>query len=213
MTRAIIFANGDLPNIRIAQDLLQPDDFLIGVDGGTVHIFNMGLRPNVVVGDMDSIPEEILSRLTASDVEINLHPADKNETDLELALDYAIRSAHREILILAAMGGRLDHALSNLLLLTHPRLQDLKIRIDDGMEELFFCRDQVHVHGRPGDLVSLIPWGGQVTGIATNHLKWPLRGETLVPYKTRGVSNQMLAEAASIKIASGLLLIIHRRIN
>jgi thiamine pyrophosphokinase len=213
MPRAIIFANGNLPDVKIARDLLQPDDFLIGVDGGTVHIFNMGLIPNVVIGDLDSTPEPTLSKLTSSDIEINLYPADKNETDLELALSYAIDSGYQEILLLAALGGRLDHALSNISLLADPRLLELNARMDDGVEELFFCRDQVQVRGSSGDIVSLIPWGGAVAGIITENLKWPLRAETLLPYRSRGISNEMLAEQASIKIESGLLLVIHRRIS
>jgi thiamine pyrophosphokinase len=213
MTRAIIFANGELPDVKIVQGLLQPDDLLIGADGGTMHIFNMGLIPDAVIGDMDSIPGSALSRLTSSNIEINLYPADKNETDLELALEYAINSGIREILLLAAMGGRLDHALSNISLLADPRLLELNVRMDDGVEELFFCRDQAQVRGSSGDIVSLIPWGGEVTGIVTGNLKWPLQEETLFPHKSRGVSNEMLAEEASIKIKSGLLLIVHRRIS
>lgn len=211
MTRAIIFANGELPDIKLAQDLLRPDDFLIGADGGTMHIFNMGLIPNLVIGDMDSIPASTLSRLTSSDIDIDLYPADKNETDLELALEYAIGSGYREIIFLAALGGRLDQTISNISLLTDPRLSTLNVSIDDGMEEIFICLDQVQVRGRSGDIVSLIPWGGKVTGVATENLKWPLHGETVYPYKTRGISNEMLGEEASIKIISGLLLIVHRR--
>jgi thiamine pyrophosphokinase len=79
------------------------------------------------------------------------------------------------------------------------------------VEEVFFCRDQAEVHGRRGDLVSLIPWGGAATGVRTNGLKWPLSDEMLYPEKTRGISNEMLAESAQIEITSGLLLIIHRR--
>lgn len=211
MKRAVIFANGQLPDVRAAQSLLRPDDFLIGADGGTIHIFNIGLIPNVVIGDMDSLEASTLRKLTSSNIEINLYPADKNETDLELALDYAIVEGYREILIVAALGGRIDQTLSNLSLLTGSRLKSLVTHIDDGVEEIFFCRDQVQVRGRRGDIVSLIPWGSEVTGVVTENLKWPLRDETLYPYKTRGTSNEMLTEEASIKINSGLLLIVHRR--
>jgi len=213
MKRAVIFANGELSVIRAAQSLLRPDDFLIGADGGTIHIFNMGLVPNVVIGDMDSLEASTLRKLTSSNIDINLYPADKNETDLELALDYAISEAYREILIVAALGGRVDQTLSNLSLLTNAQYSTFDIRLDDGVEEIFFCRDQVQVRGRSGDIVSLIPWGSEVTGVATENLKWPLRNETLYPYKTRGISNEMLTNEASIKIKSGLLLIVHRRLS
>jgi thiamine pyrophosphokinase len=79
------------------------------------------------------------------------------------------------------------------------------------VEEIFYCRDQVEVHGRSGDIVSLIPWGGVVTGVQTENLKWTLDNETLYPDKTRGISNEMTGDTATIKIRSGLLLIVHRR--
>ncbi|MBI5839145.1 MAG: thiamine diphosphokinase [Chloroflexi bacterium] len=219
MSRAIIFANGELPNPESARALLRPDDFLIAADGGTMHILNLGLVPNIVIGDMDSMQESVLLRLGNSNVEMRRYPADKNETDLELALGYAIESGYREIIIVAALGGRLDQTLANISLLADLRPFDVargrpstfNLRLDDGVEEIFFCRSQVQVRGRSGDIVSLIPWGREATGVVTENLKWPLSNETLYPHKTRGVSNEMLGEEASIKIDSGLLLIIHRR--
>ncbi|MGC8857271.1 MAG: thiamine diphosphokinase, partial [Anaerolineae bacterium] len=84
-------------------------------------------------------------------------------------------------------------------------------RLDDGVEEILICRDQAQVRGRSGEVVSLIPWGGAVEGIQTEGLRWPLRGETLYPHKTRGISNELLAETARVQIQSGVLLIVHRR--
>src|SRR6185369_12513507 len=98
-----------------------------------------------------------------------------------------------------------------IALLADVRLATLDIRLDEGVEEIFFCRNQVQVEGWRGDLVSLIPWGEPVHGIRTQGLKWALNNETLYPDKTRGVSNEMISESASIEIKSGLLLIVHRR--
>jgi thiamine pyrophosphokinase len=77
------------------------------------------------------------------------------------------------------------------------------------VEELFFCNDQAKVEGRSGDIVSLIPWQGEVTGVFTENLRWQLHHETLYPDKTRGISNEMTADVATISITSGLLLIAH----
>jgi thiamine pyrophosphokinase len=147
------------------------------------------------------------------------YPAEKDQTDLELALDYAIQQGFREILIIGALGGRLDQTLGNLSLLTNPRLstprhgsgQAFDIRLDDGVEEAFFVRSRSEVHGRPGDTVSLAPWGAAAEGVTTEGLKWPLRGETLYSHKTRGISNTLLGEIATISLKSGLLLVVHCR--
>ena len=211
LQRIVIFANGDLPDLNKARDLLLPDDFIICADGGTRHALALNLTPNLVIGDMDSIQNDQWQRLQALGVAVELFPRDKNETDLELAINRAIELEPREIVIVAGLGGRLDQTIGNIALLTDLQLATFDVRLDDGVEEMFFCRDQVQVQGRSGDIVSLIPWGNPVRGVQTQGLKWILDNETLYPEKTRGISNEMLSESANIKISSGNLLIIHTR--
>ena len=219
MPRCLIFTNGTLPNLELARRILRLDDFVLCADGGTHHALALGLTPNVIMGDFDSITDEERQQVMADGVQIFQYPSDKNETDLELALNYAMDNSYREIVIVAALGNRLDQSLGNLALLTDPRHSTLRpgsgqafdIRLDDGIEQAFFCRDESEIEGKPGDIVSLIPWGGEVTGVHTQGLKWPLADETLLPHKTRGISNEMLGEVARVQIQSGLLLVVHRR--
>jgi len=211
MQRIIIFANGNLPDLNQARDLLQEDDFIICADGGTHHALALGLTPNLVIGDMDSIQKDQWQALEKAGVAIELFPRDKNETDLELAIDHAVKINPSQIIIIAALGGRLDQTLGNIALLTNTQYAARNIRLDDGAEEILICRDQVEVQGRSGDIVSLIPWGNPVHGIQTQGLRWALESETLYPEKTRGISNEMLSETAGIKISSGTLLVIHAR--
>jgi thiamine pyrophosphokinase len=211
MPRVVIFANGLLPDLEAAKKLLRPDDFLLGVDGGAHFIMELGLLPSLVMGDLDSLSEDDLYELGNADVRTHQYPADKDETDLELALQYALELRPTVILIAAALGGRIDQTLANISLLTDTLLAHTDIRLDDGVEEVFFCRDNARVNGNIGDTVSLLPWNGEVNGVFTTGLKWTLSNETLFPYKTRGISNEMITETADIKIRSGLLLIIHRR--
>lgn len=211
MKRIIIFANGELPELNRARTLLRGDDFIIGADGGTRHALALGLKPNLIIGDMDSVEKDQLKKLSEAGTEIELYPRDKNETDLELAISKAIELDSKELVIVAAMGGRTDQTLANIALLADPRLASLDVRLDDGVEEIFLCRSQVQVKGIRGDIVSLIPWGGAVSGVQTKNLKWQLNNETLYPDKTRGISNEMVTESASVDIESGLLLVTHHR--
>jgi len=211
MPRVVIFANGNLPELEDARALLQADDYVIAADGGANHLLKMGILPEIVIGDLDSIDEDTLFELTSAEVRIEQYSEDKDETDIELALHYAVDLRPSAILIVGALGGRLDQTLANLSILANPTLPGIDIRLDDGVEEAFFCRKQAEVHGRSGDIISLIPWHGFVEGVATEGLQWPLYGETLYPDKSRGVSNVMLRDEASIRIRSGLLLIVHRR--
>jgi thiamine pyrophosphokinase len=207
--RIIIFANGDLPNLEKARALLRNDDFIIAADGGTRHVLALGLSPNVIIGDMDSLPVNF--EISKFDDDVILYPKDKNETDLELAVQHALTLNPEQIIILAALGGRLDQTLGNIALILGP--SPSVFRLDDGIEEVFFCHEQVQIEGKAGDIVSLIPWQGEVTGVVTRNLKWPLQNETLYPQKTRGISNEMLNDEATVQISSGLLLVVHRRID
>lgn len=205
--RVIIFANGNLPNPEKARTLIRPDDFILCADGGTRHALALGLTPNLIIGDMDSLPENFSP--STFNGEFVLFPKDKNETDLELAINHALTLNADQILILAALGGRMDQTLANIALLGNSSLVTRHLRITDGVEELFFCNDQAQIEGRSGDIVSLIPWQGEVTGVFTENLRWHLHHETLYPEKTRGISNEMTADVATVSIKSGLLLITH----
>ncbi len=205
--RIIIFANGNLPNLEKARALIRPDDFILCADGGTRHALALGLTPNVIVGDMDSLPSNF--NLSTFYGEVILFPKDKNETDLELAINHALTLHPDEILILAALGGRIDQSLANVALLSSLQLATFNIKLTDGVEEIFFCWHQAQIKGRNGDIVSLIPWQGEVTGVFTENLRWHLHHETLYPDKTRGISNEMTSDVATVSITSGFLLITH----
>ncbi len=215
--RALIFINGDLPNLDAARQIIGPDNLIIAADGGTRHALALGLIPSVVIGDLDSLDSANRRVLEENRVEIIEYPKDKDETDIELALAYAIDMGCQQICLVAALGGRLDHTLGNLSLLSNESLAGLDVRINDGVEEAFFIRGhaeeykQAEIRGRIGDVVSLIPWGNPVTGIHTKGLRWPLSDETLYSHKTRGISNELIADLAEIQIESALLLVIHTR--
>ncbi len=209
--RAVIFVNGSLPDPSAVRDLLHPEDALIAADGGTRHLRTLGLQPQVVIGDLDSTPAELSARLEKQGAHLLRFPRDKEQTDLELALRYAVDQGYKKLLLVAALGGRVDQTLGNLSLLADPALAELDVRLEDGVEEVFFVRRKAHVQGHPREVVSLIPWGGPVEGVRTEGLRWELQREMLSPYKTRGISNELVGDRAAISLVSGLLLIVHRR--
>ena len=209
--RAVIFANGVLPNLAAARALLRADDYLIAADGGARHLERLGLRPHLLVGDMDSLSAAEVEALEQAGTTVRRYPPAKDETDLELALREAQRAGLREMIVLAGMGGRMDQSLGNLYLLLQPAYITADARLDDGCVEAFWVRHRAVVQGRPGDTVSLLPLLGPVEGILTRGLRYPLRGETLYPEHTRGISNEMLETEATVAVTQGLLLCLHER--
>ena len=208
--RIIIFANGELPDKEKTRALLHEADFIIAADGGTRHVLALGRMPSVLIGDVDSVTDEERRKMKDGDVEVVQFPADKNETDLELAIQHALTLNPQEVIIIGALGGRLDQTLGNIALISNLQPATCNLKLNDGLEEVFFCHDHAEVNGAAGDIVSLIPWQGEVTGILTQGLKWVLQNETLYPHKTRGISNEMTGDTATIKIKSGLMLVVHR---
>jgi len=205
--RAVIFANGQLTR----PILLQPDDLVIAANGGTHHCLGLGIRPQVVIGDLDSVREDELEALSASGTQIITYPERKDFTDLELALLEAQKRGADRVLLLAALGRRWDQSLANILL--PAALPELKITLLDDQQEIHFLRpgETLEITGQPGDTVSLIPLSGDAGGVSTHGLEYPLHREMLRFGSTRGISNVMLGNQASVKLGAGLLLcaVIH----
>jgi thiamine pyrophosphokinase len=209
--RAVIFANGEFPDPQSARDLLRSDDLVIAADGGARHALAAGATPNVIIGDLDSLSLEEQARVEATGSQIIRFSPRKDETDLELALQYAVREGATEIIVLAALGGRLDQTVANLLLLAMPELGGIAVRVVEGAQTAFLVRDKALVEGQPGDTVSLIPLGGDAVGVTAEGLEWPLHEETLRFGPARGVSNTLTAGQARVRVRQGLLLCVVTR--
>jgi thiamine pyrophosphokinase len=213
MSRALIFVNGELRDPGAARVLVQPDDVVIAADGGARHALELGVIPTAIIGDFDSLSEAEVRVFSDMGVHMLRFPTNKDDTDLELALNHAVRAGYCPIIIVGAFGGRLDQMLGNISLLSNQEFLGSDVRLDDGITEAFFITSKSSIYGKPGDTVSLIPWGNPVEGVSTDGMVYPLHNETLFPYRTRGISNQMLAETAKVSLKHGLLLCIHIRKN
>lgn len=205
-----VFANGELPAPRAVFARIQPGDRLIAADGGARRLADAGLRPDLLVGDFDSLTPQEVDSLAWSGTEVRRYPPEKDETDLELAMLAAADGGARAVRVIAALGGRLDQTLANLALLGLPELEGLDVRLDDGREEVFLIRGRAVIEGQAGERVSLLPWAGPASGVTTHGLRYPLRGETLLQERSRGVSNVMEGERAQVQVDAGVLVCVHR---
>jgi thiamine pyrophosphokinase len=211
--RAIIVANGQVNEDEGYGHLVRPDDLIIAADGGASVAQQLGLVPQVVVGDMDSVPPELRAELEEGGCQFVDHPARKDETDTELAIQYALQRGAREILLLGATGDRLDHTLANVFLLGMPGLDAVPAKVVAANTEIWLLRDggELEVHGQPGDIVTLLPLGQDAIGIESDGLEWALHDDTLHFGPARGVSNVMTADTARVALGEGLLLVFRVR--
>jgi thiamine pyrophosphokinase len=207
--RAVVFVNGVVDDYARMQRWLHPGDYLVGADGGTLHCLAMGLRPHMVVGDLDSLPQAQVAELTRQGTRIHRYPAEKAQTDLELAVEQAIQDGATEILLVGALGGRIDQTLANLLLLAQ-RTWPVPVRMAEGNQLAIALRGPatVAIHGITGATVSLIPLSAEVTGITYSGLIYPLENHTLLLGSTRGISNAFAQPYATVTIAGGLALLV-----
>jgi thiamine pyrophosphokinase len=209
-TRTIVIANGSLADLETARRQIRPGDFLIAADGGSVHFRRLGLRPHLLIGDLDSTSPGEAAELEAAGVQVLRYPARKDQTDLELALDWAARHRPGEIIVLGALGGRWDQTLANVLLPALPAFKGLTLRLLDDAQTIITLRGPgvIHLSGMPGDIVSLIPIGGPVTGITTAGLEYPLVDGAIDFGSTLGISNVLTAPEAVVTIQTGWLVCI-----
>jgi len=208
MMRIVIFANGTFSKAQWMHNLLRPDDVIIAADGGTEHALTIGVTPHYVIGDLDSLTQEQRQEVETAGAEIISFPPRKDETDLELALLHAEQEGATEIIILAALGGRLDQTIANVLLLTLPELREIDVRIIAGNQTAFLIQDEALIEGHPGDTISLIPLGGDALGVTAEGVEWALDDATLRFGPARGVSNVLTQEQAYVSVREGLLLCV-----
>lgn len=211
---ALVLADGAAPT-GAALDAAWPGwdegvDLVIAADGGARHAETIGRRIDLWVGDGDSIDGDQLAALAATGVPIQRARSDKDETDAELALLAAIDRDARRITIVGALGGaRFDHALANAWLLAHPGLEGRSAALLDAAVRIrLIGPGRTDLSGRIGDIVSLLPFGGDASGLTTDGLRYPLRGEQLSLGPSRGLSNVRDATDASVTVERGRLLVL-----
>ncbi len=209
---ALIVAGGDAIDPAVLIDLPSPA-WVVAADSGLDHALSLGLRPDFVVGDMDSVDPASLATIEESGVPVERYPADKDATDLELALSRVISRGHEETVVIGGHGGRLDHLLGNALLVTADRFAATRIEWRIGTTRVFVVRSHfpARIDGTAGDVVSILPVGGDAVGVTTSGMRWPLDGARLPTGSTRGISNLLTDRHGTVTIDGGVVLVIHER--
>lgn len=209
--RAVIFANGDSISNESIFDEIVDAELLIAADGGIHHFQELGIVPDVLIGDLDSIKPAYFEKLEKGEIITIQHPPRKDETDLELALQYIRQRGIKNVAIYFALGARWDMTIANLLLASSEPFQNLNIRFLDGPHEITILGSGgiLNLSGHKGDTLSLIPVGGNAEGIDSQGLEYPLSDDTLVMGSSRGVSNVLTQEQVTVHLRSGFLLCIH----
>jgi len=199
--RAVIISGGVITNYEYIKAYIKDSDTIICADSGYNHAVKMGLAPSIVVGDFDSIGE------LPQDVPCLQYPSQKDLTDTEIAIEYARNKGFRDFLLLGVTGSRIDHSLTNILLLKNILARGEQAVIVDEHNKVMITDSQLSLHEPPGSIVSLIPLT-DCRGVTTENLDYPLCDADMFIGKGLGVSNIMTGSNAGVSVKNGVLLVI-----
>lgn len=204
-----IIANGEVDNYAATKKKLQCADYIVACDGGLRHAEVMSIWPDAIIGDLDSAPSSYLSACKLRGIPLYTYPTEKDDTDLALAMTYAIAMPASSIVIFGALGGRIDHTIANFHVLAMAKKIPAEIWDENTSVQIVF--ERLRLQQEDYKTISLVPLSTEVTGIKTQGLVYPLSGETLRLGVVRGVSNCFNNNEASIVIESGVLLAIRSK--
>lgn len=205
--RALIVLGGEAPGKALLESCMRQSDLVIAADRGLAAFDNAGLEPHCLIGDMDSVPKTVLERYAGRLEQTRLNPV-KDDTDAEAALHLAAERGADEVTFLGALGGRLDHALANVMLLN--KAHQLGVRAEILSESVRIARvcGTENLCGAKGDTVSLLPLG-RAEGVTLTGFYYPLSGHTLTSDTSLGISNVVVSDEAMIEVADGDLVLFH----
>lgn len=205
MRSAFIFCGGGASRFPLE----VPDDALVvAADVGLAEANRLGVRVDLLVGDLDSVSAADFQAFEDSGGEVHRHPEDKDATDLDLAIGEAIAAGVQRVVVVGGDGGRLDHLIGNALVLTADRHAAVEIDAVFGAARVHVVRGRREIAGAPNELISLFAVGEPARGVRTEGLRWALDGAELKPGSSLGVSNRFLGERAVIEVADGVVLVV-----
>ncbi len=201
MSKALVVAAGNTDGINLSGEY----DFVIAADGGYDKALSLGLKPDVFIGDMDSVSSKV------GEIEKIRLQVEKDFTDTEAAIEKAIELGFEEIDVIGATGTRFDHSMANACLLKKYVSENVKIRILDSHNEIFAINRECIIKGRKGETVSLLPLDSKVFGVTLKGFYYPLEDADVKLGTTLTVSNIITDDIAKIDIKEGVLLVIIAR--
>ncbi|HEX5798096.1 MAG TPA: thiamine diphosphokinase [Candidatus Saccharimonadales bacterium] len=219
INKTLIFLNGDETNLDYIYKYADKNTLIIGCDGGTDKIYKLGLKPDVVLGDFDSInrlPQKIKDlplnhygkEIAIKDTVYIKYPGDKDFLDVEAAIDYAIGRKLEEVILVNTQGDELDHVVGVLALLAKRKYRSADIKLIGPKFKAYSICGKREIKGRAGDKISLIPLYGSVKVKNSSGLKYDPAKHKMSLQQNLGISNELTKKKATLELSKGCFLVI-----
>lgn len=212
--KACIVLNGEVRDYEFLKSNFQNNkyDFIICADGGAKHLYKINIIPDYIIGDLDSLNSEIISFYKENKVKFTKFPSRKNETDAELCINLAKDLNAKEICILGALGGRIDHTMANINLMYYIKNLDINPIMQTSEEDIFLVSNETSViRGYKGDTLSIIPIKDDANGVTLKDLEYPLDDYNIKYGSPIGISNIMKKDECEITVKDGNLIVIRNK--
>lgn len=214
MKTCLIISGGEYSNLPDNQKY----DYCIAVDKGYEHALQMGVKPDVLLGDFDSMSrtyKESANTVMEAE-EIITFPKEKDDTDTLLAVKHAIEEECDSITIICALGGRLDHTIANIQCMKYASTQGVKCEIisnNEWMRTLTQEDGRVNIPKREGYSLSVFALSDICTGISIEGAKYCVEDIELRNDFPLGHGNDWIMDEGVVSVGSGVLLIVESRID
>ncbi|MGO1819323.1 MAG: thiamine diphosphokinase [Senegalia sp. (in: firmicutes)] len=199
---------GNFIDKELALDLINNADKIIAADGAGKYLYELNRLPDVLIGDFDTLEANILEYFRKKDVDIHEFLPVKDKSDLELAIDLATEYSAKEIIIIGALGSRMDHSLSNIMLLFHILEKGIEVKMIDDKNEIMPIKNEIKIKKGKYEYISLLPILEDLDGVELIGLEYEFSNLKLKRTSTRGISNRFKEKEAKIKVKSGMGLVI-----
>lgn len=209
--KCVIFANGEYEKIEAYHEVVEAADIIICADGGANYARELGVKPDYIIGDLDSISAEVREYYAAQNVKYQKYPRRKDFTDLHLALSLANKLKASEIVLIGSLGKRLDHTLSNIYCGIETVQKGKKVMHYSPSCTVYLVTDCLHLSGEAGDLVSVLVLSEKATGVYERGFEYPLEGVAMENCNPLGISNVLCTDSGEIGLDSGVLAVFHYR--
>lgn len=206
--KGLVVSNGEINDLNQLKDISKSVDFIISVDGGTNYILKANIKPDLVVGDLDSIEKDVLNKIKEENIQVLKFPSHKDYTDTELALKYLVDRKFEEIILMGVIGTRIDHTLANIYLLYNLFQKGIKGMIINEKNTIYITDNELEIEKEEGTFVSVIPINSSGAKVTLKGFLYETDRDDFHFSSTFGISNEIVERKGYIKVEEGICLIV-----
>ncbi len=218
-SRALIFINGDEEDFAYTEKYIDNSALLIGCDGGADKVYELGLKPDAVIGDFDSIkslPKKIKNlpvkdygkEVIVDNTVYIKYPSEKDFLDVEAAIDYALDKGIKEIILFNTDGDELDHVIGVMMVIAKRKYRSINIKVIRPKLTAYAVCGKAEINGKVGNKISLIPLYGRVEVESSSGLKYDPKKHRMSLEHNIGISNELTDKKATLLVRKGCFLVI-----